>query len=239
MSAHLATFLFLGYVTSLAYVALLIAASAATAFTNLVLDRGRWRIGVFVGPRLALRDFAIGASLAMFCVFVADVLVSPQHAVGGGFPWREVWIVYVPAAIQEELVFRGIVFQKARSWNRTIAIAMSAMVFATMHTMNGDITLIAVANLFIAGVLLALAYEVYERLWLPIAFHLAWNVVSGPILGYGVSGYTTASTVFTTKIHGPAWLTGGAFGLEGSIFATAVELAAVSMLLWLRKRRPV
>jgi len=239
VSAYLATFLFLGYVTQLVYVALLVAASIATAFTNLVLDRGRWRIGVFVAPRLALRDFASGASLAMFCVFVADVLIAPQHAVGGGFPWRELWIVYVPAAIQEELVFRGIVFQKARAWNRTIAIAMSALVFAALHTMNGDITPIAILNLFIAGILLALTYEAYERLWLPIAFHLAWNVVSGPILGYGVSGYTSESTVFITRLHGPIWRSGGEFGLEGSLCATIVELAAVAMLLWLRKRRPI
>jgi len=217
----------------------LIAASVATAFTNLVLDRGRWRIGVFVAPRLALRDFAYGALLAALCVCVADVLIAPRHAVDGGFPWSELWIVYVPAAIQEELVFRAIVFQKARMWNRTIAIAMSALVFASLHTMNGGITPIAILNLFIAGIFLALAYEVGERLWLPIAFHLTWNVVSGPILGYGVSGYATKSTLFVTKRYGYGWLTGGAFGLEGSICATLVELAAVSVLLWCRKRRPV
>ena len=54
------------------------------------------------------------------------------------------------------------------------------------------------ANLILAGVLLALAYERYERLWFPIGIHIAWNVASGPILGYDVSGYVPSQTVLRT-----------------------------------------
>src|SRR5207248_6674658 len=85
----------------------------------------------------------------------------------------------------------------------------------------------------------ALAYEWFERLWFPIGVHLVWNLASGPILGYGVSGYASATTLFVTSGSGRSWLTGGAFGLEGSIWIAMVELIGVAALLWRRKPRPV
>ena len=243
MSVYLATFLFVGYVTGFIYVSLMIAACAATALTNLVFDRGTWRIGLFVAPRIALRDFVFGATFAIVLVAFGDALIvattSLHHVRGAGFPWRDLFVVYVPAVIHEELVFRGYLFQKTRAWNRMFAIASSALLFGALHTLNRGVTPIAIANLVIAGVLLALAYEWFERLWFPIGVHLVWNLASGPILGYGVSGYASATTLFVTSGSGRSWLTGGAFGLEGSIWIAMVELIGVAALLWRRKPRPV
>ena len=241
MSVYLATFVWIGYVSSTIYVALFAAAVSATAVTNLVFDRGRWPIGIFVSPLLALRDFVLGAAIGAVCIVVADFFVfstaSVDRMTGHGFPWRELLVVFIPAAVQEELVFRGYLFQKARAANRPLAIGGSAVVFAWLHTLNGAITAIAIVNLAIAGVLLALAYELFERLWLPIGLHLAWNVISGPILGWDVSGYSSKTSVFGTTEHGPSWLTGGRYGLEGSVWVGIVELAAVAALLWSRKHR--
>jgi CAAX protease family protein len=242
-SVYLATFLFIGMLTRLAYVAALIAAAAATAFTNLIIDKGRWRIGLFVPPLLAVREFLLGALLSVCCIGVTDLLIlsttSLHHVAGNGFPWRELFIVYIPASLHEELVFRGYLFQKLRAWNRPFAIASSAIVFGALHTINGGITSIAIVNLIIAGILLALAYELFERLWLPMGIHLAWNLLTGPILGYSVSGYSSEKTLLITAGSGPDWLTGGSFGIEGSVWIGLVELAGVAALLWARKRRPV
>jgi len=239
VSVYLATFLFLGYATRVVYVSAFVAACTATAFTNLVLDRGEWRIGLLVPPRFALRDFVIGAWLGVSSIVVIDFLIGLPHISGRGFPSRELFLVYVPAAMHEEIVFRGYLFQKTRAWHRGFAIASSALLFGSLHVMNGGITMVAVANLVIAGVMLALAYEMYERLWLPIGIHLAWNVMSGPILGYGVSGYSTEASVFVTVPRGATWLSGGSFGIEGSVWATVVELIVVAFLLWRQKRRLV
>ena len=239
MSVYLATFLFLGYATGLVYVSLFIAACTATVFTNLVMDRGTWPIGLLVSPRFALPEFVAGAAIGVACIVAIDALIHLPHMAGSGFPTRELFIVYIPAALHEELVFRGYLFQKTRAWNREVAIAASGLVFGGLHLMNGGVTAVAVANIVIGGVMLALAYELYERLWLPIGLHLAWNVTSGPILGYGVSGFATESTVFVTVPRGPEWLSGGRFGIEGSVWATLVELIVVALLLWRQKRRPV
>ena len=226
--------------TRLPYVAALIAVSSATALTNLITDRGRWRIGFFVAPRFAVREAFLGALFGAVLVGVADLLIiastALHHVRSAGFPWSELAIVYVPAALHEELLFRGYLFQKVRAWRRRFAIGVGAILFGSLHTIDRPVALV---NLIIAGVLLALAYELFERLWFPIGLHLAWNLASGPILGYGVSGFLSETSLFAIAGNGRAWLTGGDFGLEGSIWAGMVELAGVFLLLWLRKPRPV
>jgi len=153
-----------------------------------------------------------------------------RHARNDGFPWLEMGIVYLPAVFHEELAFRGYLFQKLRSVNRIAGFAFSAFVFAGLHLANNAITPLALLNISLAGILLALAYERYGRLWFPIGIHLAWNVLSGPILGYPVSGYVSGTTLFTTTTRGADWITGGAFGIEGSIFIAMVEIVGIVSL---------
>ncbi len=100
-----------------------------------------------------------------------------------------------------------------------------------MHGANNGLTAVAFANLLLAGVLLALAYERYGRLWFPIGLHLAWNLLCGPILGYDVSGYIPERSVLTTRGKGAPLLTGGIFGIEGSIWIVLVEVAGIALLL--------
>lgn len=213
----------------------LIAIAVATLVTVAIYERGGWKLGIFVSPPVALRDFAIGVLFATILVLIADGLViattSMRHARGTGFPWIELGLVFAPAVFHEELLFRGYVYQKLRTWSRGGAIAITSIVFALLHGGNSGVTGVAMANILLAGVLLALAYEATERLWLPIGIHLAWNVISGPILGYDVSGYVAARTVFITRGAGPAWLTGGGFGIEGSVWAVVVELLGIAIMI--------
>lgn len=224
------------------YVLLLLSAGVATAFTNAVIDGGRWRIGLFVPPRLALTELALGVAVAALLIGGMDAIIllltHLRHVRAGGFPWRELWVVFVPAAMHEELVFRGYVFQRIRAWNRGIAIVGSALIFALLHAGNRGITPVAVTSLIIAGILLALAYERYERLWFPIGIHIAWNVISGPILGYDVSGFIPSHEIFRTVGGGNVLVTGGTFGIEGSVVSVVVEAFAVAVLLRLNRMHP-
>jgi membrane protease YdiL (CAAX protease family) len=224
------------------YILDLVSAAAATAFTVAVVDRGRWRIGFFVAPRFVARELALGVGFAVLLIGGIDVVIlastALRHVPADGFPWRELWIVFVPAAIHEEVLFRGYPFQRLRAWNRGIAIAASSLVFALLHGRNQGITPLAMTNLLLAGVMLALAYERYERLWFPIGIHVAWNVASGPILGYDVSGYVPSHTVFRTVGSGNVLVTGGQFGIEGSVISLVMEAFAVALLLRLNRMRP-
>lgn len=208
---------------------------AATLLTISVCEHGRWRIGLEAGARIAARELLLGAAFAVVLVLAADGLVlattALRHARGNGFPWLELIAVYAPAAVHEELVFRGYPFQRLRTLSRPVAIGVTSLVFAAMHGANNGLTVVAFANILLAGLLLALAYERYGRLWFPIGLHLAWNLLCGPILGYDVSGYVPERSVMTTHGNGAPLLTGGIFGIEGSIWIVLVEVAGVALLL--------
>lgn len=212
----------------------LISVSVATAATVLIWDRGRWPLGLLVPPRLAVPEFLLGSALGGVLIGMCAALVVLSagiwHERGAGFPWREVLIVYIPAAVHEELLFRGYAFQKLHRWHRGFALFVVALVFAALHMGNMAVSWLGLMNVFLGGLLLGLAYERYGRLWFPIGLHLAWNVTSGPILGHEVSGYDSMATVFVERGSGPNWLTGGDFGIEGSVWMTLTELAAIALL---------
>ncbi len=229
-----------GYLSALAGVyfgqwVTLIAVSVATIATAAILEGGHWRLGLFVPPRLAVRECLLGCGAAVLLIAAADGLVllttRLRHVAGNGFPWFELIAVYLPAVFHEELLFRGYPFQKLWRMNRLVAVAFTSIVFAALHGGNNAVSGLAMINLFLAGILLALAYARYERLWFPIGIHLAWNLLSGPILGYNVSGFVANETVFRTVGRGTPWLTGGLFGIEGSVWIGIVELAGVALLL--------
>jgi uncharacterized protein len=217
----------------------LIAVGVATAAAMLIWDRGQWPLGLFVSPRFAVPEFVygsvFGAILIGACASLVALTTDIRHERGNGFPWIELALIYVPAAVHEELLFRGYAFQKLHRWNRLFALLFVALLFAALHMRNAAVSWVGLANIFLGGILLGLAYERYERLWFPIGLHLAWNVMSGPILGHEVSGYDSMRTVFVERGGGPWWLTGGDFGIEGSVWMTGVEIAGIAILLWSRK----
>jgi membrane protease YdiL (CAAX protease family) len=216
----------------------LIAVSTATLLTIGICEHGRWPLGLFVSPRLAAPEFLLGclwgASIIGACVLLVLLSSNVREARGNGFPWLELATTFIPAAVHEELLFRGYPFQKLHRWHPRFAIVFVALVFAALHLSNDSVTALGLANVFLGGILLGLAYARYARLWFPIGLHLAWNLTTGPILGHEVSGYHGLQTILIERGTGSSWITGGDFGLEGSVWMTVVVLAAI--VLMLRKR---
>lgn len=215
----------------------------ATVAAVALVDRGAWSVGVAVSPRLALRDTTAGVGVAVAVVGLSDILVQSsttlRHGWVGDFPWMTVLVLYVPAAIHEELLFRGYPFQKIMAWNPVAGVVLSSALFAGLHLGNDAVGAVALANIALAGVLLSLAYLIHRTLWLPAALHIAWNILSGPVLGHEVSGFAVSETVLSTIDHGPVLLTGGAFGIEASLWTTLCETIAVALLLlFITMRRP-
>lgn len=147
--------------------------------------------------------------------------------------------IALTTAIYEEIIFRGIVFrifqEKLGSY---MALAISALIFGAMHLANPHSSILLALGLAIqAGILLGAAYIYSGNLWFPIAIHFAWNFTQSGIFGANISGISAGQSLFTTKIKGAAWLTGGQFGPEGSVQATLICLAAAIVLLILSHRK--
>ncbi|MCJ7755297.1 MAG: hypothetical protein MUP13_12100, partial [Thermoanaerobaculales bacterium] len=96
---------------------------------------------------------------------------------------------------------------------------------------NPDITVVGIANIFFVGLVIAILYFQTLRLWLPIGYHLSWNLAHGWLWGFDVSGIELEHKVLIATPNGPDLVTGGGFGLEGSVLTTALVVAAGVWLL--------
>lgn len=124
-------------------------------------------------------------------------------------------------AFIEEVLVRGLLFRLIEeclgSW---WALAISAVLFGLAHLSNDNATWFAALGLGLqAGGLLGAAYLLSRSLWLPIGIHWAWNGIQGGVFGGALSG-NTVRAIYTTSPVGPEYLSGGKFGLEGSVLST-------------------
>jgi membrane protease YdiL (CAAX protease family) len=141
-------------------------------------------------------------------------------------------------AFSEELVFRGYILGNLLDSfkNKWIALGISALLFAIFHAGNPGMNTIAFVNLFLAGMLLGINYIFTRNLWFSFLFHLSWNFFQGPLLGFNVSGLHLPS-LLQLETKGDPVLTGGDFGLEGSVLNTAISLIALMVLAWAFERK--
>jgi membrane protease YdiL (CAAX protease family) len=142
-------------------------------------------------------------------------------------------VLMLLVAFGEELIFRGYVLNNLmQSQNRRVALLTSALLFATFHMGSPGANVLPLINVFLAGLVLGVNYSHTRNLWFGMAFHFAWNFFQGPVLGYKVSGKAFGS-VLEQELQGPALLTGGSFGFEGSTLCTVLLLMTAILLEWL------
>ena len=138
------------------------------------------------------------------------------------------WIII---SFNEELAFRGYILQRlAQAWGLPVAVVASSLAFAAMHALNPNAQPLALASLFVAGLLLACAYLVSRSLWLPIGLHIGWNLAEMHLLGFAGSGVPEPA-LMRSVVHGPEWMTGGAFGPEGGLVGLAATAIGIVILV--------
>ncbi|KAA9130219.1 CPBP family intramembrane glutamic endopeptidase [Microbacterium caowuchunii] len=211
---------------------------------RLAVHRIERRPATELEPRGATRHVLIGLGggflLAATTIGVL-ALFGGYQITGWGSVTAALTIVGIMSAVavSEEVLFRGIIFRLIQHrWGTWLALGGSAVLFGLVHLINPGATLWgAVAIAIEAGLLLGAAYTVTGSLWFPIGLHLGWNVTTGAIFGTVVSGSGTPDGLFTAINPGPVWLSGGAFGPEGSIIAVIASSIATAALLIVAHRR--
>ena len=139
----------------------------------------------------------------------------------------------------EEVATRGWLLTRiAARTNLPLSIAISSSLFGFLHLGNSGVTFLSVLNIILDGVLAGLLLIYTDSIWLVVAQHGTWNYVQGNLLGFQVSGTGADASIFSfTMGSGPDWLTGGAFGAEGSIITTLVLLLSLVIVYRLGERR--
>ena len=213
----------------------LLAAGACMAAYRWYVTRIERRAPAELGLAGAGRELATGAALGagMLLATVALVALSGAYHVDGFNPWTVVLHVLpemVLVALFEELLFRAVLLRiLEQALGSRIALALMALLFAAAHLPNAAISLIPLAATVLAGLVLGLAYMWTRRIWMAVGFHFAWNYLMDVVFSVPVSGQP-AHGWLQGRLNGPDWLSGGAYGIEGSLL-TLLLYAALSAVM--------
>jgi uncharacterized protein len=201
----------------------------------------RWKIGIgqWRAVLLGLALGALPAALAMVLgVFTGGAEWVRDNGGVTDFAGGVVTTVALlaPAALAEELMFRGVpLVALARLIGRPAALILLSVLFALAHFDNPDVTVRAIGNIALAGILLSLAFYSPGGMWTAFGAHLGWNATLA-VLGAPVSGLPFDIPYIDYAMGGPAWLTGGTFGPEGGLLGTLTITAAIVVAArWTRK----
>lgn len=141
------------------------------------------------------------------------------------------FISYIGVGLGEEILSRGgfmLALKGTRS--KLLIILVPSVIFGLMHMGNNGISVLALANLFLFGLLASYCFYRSGNIWFPIGMHITWNYFQGNIFGFRVSGTTNYSLV-NLNIVKENIFTGGEFGPEGGI---GVTIALILMFLVVR-----
>ena len=220
----------------------LTAALIASAITMRALDRRSWRALGLGFDRIAARATIFGLAFGVVLIVIAVALMlatgdlaftrdaaagDAASAVLGSFA-----ALALPAAA-EEAIFRGYPIQVlTRVAGAPLAVLTTSAAFAAVHADNPAADPLALANIFLAGVLLAVVYLRTGSLWAATAVHLGWNWGMAGLFDLPVSGLAWIDVPgFEPVVSGPAWWNGAAFGPEGGVIGTIVFVAATVFAL--------
>ena len=145
-------------------------------------------------------------------------------------------LIFIIIAVMEEALFRGYVLRNLMySFDKFIALVISAFLFAVMHIANPNMDWFSFLNLFLAGILLGISYVYTKNLWFPIALHFSWNFFQS-LFGFNVSGQDIYSLI-EFNITEKNIINGGDFGFEGSIFSIIVQIILiVSIFIYYQRK---
>ena len=208
-----------------------------------------WRaLGLWFHKKWA-RDFLLGSLIGIVSLALATAIATA----GGGLSFtispRGMLVkvlqtlvfsglLFILAALAEEALFRGYPLQTLTRANLTwLAVFLTSIPFAAIHLRNPNVAAgFTFINTALAGVWLAVAYLRTRSLWFPLGVHWAWNWALGSLFGLPVSGISDLAPhpLLRGTDLGPAWLTGGSYGIEGGLACTITLI--VSTLFIVRTR---
>ena len=193
----------------------------------------KWFQQLVVGSAIGIASLVLAAGIAAAgggLVFAVNNVDSRSHVIqsviASGF-------LFIVAALAEEAIFRGYPLQTlTRAHWAWLGVFLTSVPFGIVHLSNPNVVPgVTFANTALAGIWLGVAYLRTRSLWFPLGVHWAWNWAMGSLFGIPVSGGYFGAPLLKAQDVGPAWLTGGSYGLEGGIACT-IALIASTLVIW-------
>jgi membrane protease YdiL (CAAX protease family) len=126
----------------------------------------------------------------------------------------------------EEFLLRGyLLFTIACRLGFWPAAGMLSFAFGAIHLMNAGEGAVGALSAAFIGLFFCLTLQRTGTLWFAVGFHAAWDWGQTYVCGVADSGTIEPGHLLTPSFHGPAWLTGGSVGPEGSAICFLLVLA--------------
>lgn len=134
-------------------------------------------------------------------------------------------------ALFEEILFRGYALYTLADgigfWPASLVLSL---LFAAAHLSNGGEARVGIIAVVFFGLMLSFSiWRTGSLLW-AIGFHSMWDYSESFLYGVADSGFVSPQHLLTAKFSGPAWITGGTVGPEGSWFIFLV-LATIAVVI--------
>ena len=180
----------------------------------------------------------------MFCFCILSGVIFNQIEITSNLynvDYIFIWLVFIGFLIQgmsEEILCRGFIMKTASKKCGVLGgIMINSVIFGLLHFFNDNITFLAIFNLILFGIFMSLVYYLTNNLWMAGAIHSIWNFSQGSIFGFRVSGIELRESLLLSKNVTDNIYNGGAFGMEGGLFCTLVEITGIIVCIYLINKK--
>ncbi|HTS10244.1 MAG TPA: type II CAAX endopeptidase family protein [Candidatus Eisenbacteria bacterium] len=200
------------------------------------IERRRWRAyGLPARDAFGTRfwqglSWGIGAiTLLMVALYGAHCFHFGHLAVHGlrAVRFAAFWaVMFLFVGLFEEFLLRGYTqFTLARGlgfWPAAIALSSA---FGLIHLRNGGEQWPGLLAAAFIGLFFCLTLRRTGTLWFAVGFHAAWDWGESFLYSVPDSGMLSPGHLLSSSLRGPAWLSGGSVGPEGSVLCFVVIAA--------------
>jgi uncharacterized protein len=139
-------------------------------------------------------------------------------------------VFFLLTGLFEEFLLRGYSqWVLTKGMNFWPAAALLSVSFGAIHAANPGEAKIGLAAVVAIGFFFCLTLRRTGNLWWAVGFHMSWDWGESYLYSVPDSGTRLPGHLLNSSFHGPAWLTGGSVGPEGS-YLVFVVLAALWVL---------
>ena len=218
---------------------------AATYVMARIERRSVWSYGLTTqGPGGHFLFGWVGGFISLS--LLVGVLTAGGYLVFGGLAlhgpaivlYGAVWLVaFALVGCFEETMFRGYLQTTlARGMGFWPAAVVMSVLFGAAHIGNGGESVLGIAEVVVAGLVLCLLLRVTGSLWMSIGFHGAWDWAQSFFYGTPDSGFLAQRHLLTSHAAGSIRFSGGSAGPEGSALAPLAMVAGLLILVWASRR---
>lgn len=220
---------------------MLIAALAAAAIMGLLERRPFGAYGLPRNGAFGAR-FWQGAAWGIAMIAAIVLLIRAfggfsfgELALRGLGLWRyaALWAaVFLSVGFFEEFLFRGYTqFTLTTGMGFWPAATALSAAFGALHLANPGEDKFGALSVFVIGMFFCLTLRRTGNLWFSVGAHAAMDWGETFLFSVPDSGIVAPGHLLNSSLHGPAWLTGGSVGPEGSAMAFAVVAFAAILVV--------